>query len=76
MDLDIRNAIPDEERFMERMRDMASQLVQGIVFTVDLPSRHTSGRVPMLDISVWLEDREGQGPTVRHTYYEKELQVL
>ena len=71
MYLDVREAISEEERSMERLREMASDLVEGIVFTVDLPSRHRSGKVPMLDIAVWMEKREGEGHVVRHTYYEK-----
>ena len=43
---------------MERIREMAGGLVEEIVFTVDLPSRHQTQKVPMLDIAVWLEDRE------------------
>ena len=56
--MEVGEAISEEERSMERMRDMASSLVEGIVFTVDLPSRHKNGKVPMLDIAVWLEERD------------------
>ena len=45
-------------------------LVEGIKFTVDLPGRHTSGKVPMLDLAVWLEETRGV-KTIRHTYFEK-----
>ena len=50
---------PDEVRSMERMREMASSLVEGIVFTVDLPINHESKKVPMLDIAVWLDQDHG-----------------
>ena len=36
LDDDVREDQPEEERSMERVREMASNLVNGIVFTVDL----------------------------------------
>ena len=68
---DVRKNEPDEVRSMERMREMASSLVEGIVFTVDLPINHESKRVPMIDITVWLDQDHGGNPRVRHTYFEK-----
>ena len=68
---DIRKNEPDEVRSMERMREMASSLVEGIVFTVNLPINHESRKVPMLDIAVWLDEDPDGNPRVRHTYYEK-----
>ena len=59
-----------EEVMFEKVRILASELVQGIVFTTDLPERHTSGRVPMLDVEVWKEAREEGGVSIRHSYYE------
>ena len=53
---------------------MASRIIPGIIFTVDLPSRNKSGRVPMLDLCVWKEEitKEGmKGTRIRHSYYEK-----
>ena len=68
---DLEKDEPDEVRSMERMREMASSLVEGIIFTVDLPINHESKKVPMLDIAVWLDQDHGGNPRVRHTYYEK-----
>ena len=58
------------ERTMELMREMASSLIPGIQFTVDLPSRYPEGKVPMLDLQVGSE-ATGQGTAIRHTFYEK-----
>ena len=54
------------------MGEMASLLLPGIRFTTDLPSRYQSGKVPMLDLQVWIE-RSGPGTIIRHTYYEKQV---
>ena len=40
---------------MERVREVASRIVKGIVFTVDIPEWHQTGMVPMLDLAVWLD---------------------
>lgn len=39
---------------MERVREVASMIVKGIVLTVDIPEWHQTGKVPMLDVVVWL----------------------
>ena len=55
---------------MKKVQEVANMLVEGIKFTIDLPERHGDGRVPMLDLSVWMEDREGSR-VICHSYYEK-----
>ena len=42
-----------QESTLERIREVSSRLVTGMIFTKDLPKFHPSGRVPILDISVW-----------------------
>ena len=44
-----------EERTMQRVQEMANFLVEGIGFTVDLPGRHESRKVPMLDLALWID---------------------
>ena len=53
---------------------MASTLVPGISFTIDLPKNYNNGKIPMLDTQVWTEPgSQGQGTKVRHTFYEKKM---
>ena len=49
---------------------MANMMLEGIRFRVDLPANHTSRKVPMLDLAVWKEERDGI-QTIRHTFYQK-----
>ena len=56
---------------MNRIQEMANFLVDGIKFTVDIPERYVDKKVPMLDLAVWLEKKEGGGRKVRHTFYQK-----
>ena len=50
---------------------MANILVEGIRFTVDLPERHETRKVPMLDLTVWIDTVEGGRKKVRHTFHQK-----
>ena len=69
MTVDKEDGMTKEERTFEKVWILASGLVQGIEFTNDLPDRHQTGRVPMLDIEVWKEAREGREATlIRHSY--------
>ena len=71
MTKDLQENLSPEERTMARVQEMANRVVKDIIFTVDLPERHLSKQVPMLDVAVWVETDQGGNPTVRHTYYEK-----
>ena len=55
---------------MKRVQKMANMMLEGIRLTVDLPANHTSGKVPMLDLAVWKEERDGI-QTIRHSFYQK-----
>ena len=41
-----------------------------IQFTTDIPSNHEDGKMPVLDIKVWVEVMDGQ-PKLLHTFYKK-----
>ena len=56
---------------MARIQEMANKLLEGIKFTVDLPGRYQTAKVPMLDLAVWMDTMEGGAQKVRHTFYEK-----
>ena len=66
-----RGKSPQEET-LEKIRELASRLVPGIHFTKDLPENNPEGRVPMLDVAVWLDKKDGY-PRIRHSFYEKPL---
>ena len=62
--------VSSEELTMGKVQHLASILIEGIKFTVDLPERHNTNKVPMLDLSVWLDDQEDV-KVIRHSFYEK-----
>ena len=55
-DLDISEGLPDDERTTNVMVSLANQIDPNIVMTGDCPSKHDSGRVPMLDLAIYVEE--------------------
>ena len=52
---------------MERLKDIANGILDGIVMEEDLPSKDEDEKLPILDMACWLDD---QG-LARHIHYEK-----
>ena len=55
------------------IKEVADKLISGIKFTVDLPETNRSGRCPMLDLEVWLDNTVEGGKKIRHRFYEKPM---
>ena len=58
----------DEERTLRTLREIADSLEPNIQFTTDVPSNHQDGKMPVLDIKVWMRNVEGK-QTLLHTFY-------
>ena len=67
---DIAEGKTDSLRTIELVKEIGDCLVPGLRLTFDLPELHPSGKCPMLDIQVWVEDRE-ECSLVRHTFFQK-----
>ena len=52
---------------------MASDIFSGITFTCDCPSSNVNGKMPVLDLQLWLEKDESGVGVVRFEYYEKPI---
>ena len=63
--------VADDRRTFEMLREIADTIDPIIQLTVDYPSNHTSGRVPILDLEVWMERNEDGFSQVRWSFYEK-----
>ena len=67
-EIDRKEGIPDSERTMQLIRELADVLMPGLKFTVDVVENHASGKVPMLDLTVWTEvgdESKGTGDSIR-----------
>ena len=56
---DIEEAKSNSARTFGLIREVCNTLVPGLRLTVDLPEMHTSGKCPMLDLQVWVEEVDG-----------------
>ena len=55
-----------DQRTMAMLRDLADTLDPNLTFTFDCPSLNANGRMPILDIQVWIHENK-----VRHTFFRK-----
>ena len=51
-DQDKKENLSPEDQTMRKVQEMASSLIDGIRFTIDLPEKHEAKKVPMLDLAV------------------------
>ena len=61
--------VPDDERTMEVIKDIANSVDPMIKMTIDFPSKHEDKKVPMLDVKVWLEEKSNNN--IFYQFYEK-----
>ena len=59
----------DDARSMYVLRDIANSLDSNIQMEADYPSQHESGRLPVLDLEVWIDvDNK-----IQHSFYKKSI---
>ena len=61
----------DEMRTMKLIQQAANEIVTWLDFTLDLPELHQNGKVPMLDVEVWVDRRQGREDVLMWDFYEK-----
>ena len=67
---------PDDKRSFELVRMIGESIHKSIKLTVDVPSNHEDGKVPILDLKVWvthIETTNGQKVMILHEHYTKEV---
>ena len=64
--------IPADERTMRLLQQVASSIHPSIRLTIDFPSAHEDGKVPMLDVKMWIGEVNGERK-ILHEHYEKEM---
>ena len=58
---------------METIRDIANSIDPMIQLTVDFPELNENGRVPILDLEVWLIRDDDGFQQIRYSFYEKPM---
>ena len=62
-----------DAHWMSKVKDWGNQIHQSIGIKVDYPSLHEDLKMPILDLKVWIKEREGNQKIVVHEYYYKEV---
>ena len=56
----------DDMRMMREVQKMANTIEKDIRLTIEVPNSHPDGKLPVLDLKMWLESRrDGEGGTER-----------
>ena len=64
---------PGDKRTFEIVRQVGDSLEEMIKLTADYPSNHVTGRVPILDMEVWISRDEEGVSKIRWSFYEKKM---
>ena len=64
---------PGDKRTFEIVRQVGDSLEEMIKLTADYPSNHVTGRVPILDMEVWISRDEEGVSKIRRSFYEKKM---
>ena len=57
----------EDERLARVLKDIANHVMEGIEMEADFPSKNEDGKMPVLDMKVWI----GDDGNVVHQHYEK-----
>ena len=63
--------IEDDLRTFQELVAVGNSLDLNIQLELDVPSLHDDGKLPILDLKVWIEDNQ-----IRHIFYKKEWLLL
>ena len=63
--------IPEDQRNMELLKEVADAIEPMIQTTIDYPTNHEDNKMPILDLKVWTETREDGGREVEFEFYRK-----
>ena len=61
---------PKDKRTMDLIKQIGDSIHMSIVLGGDVPSNHTDGKVPILDLKVWIEDIETPNGKKRYIMHE------
>ena len=65
--------VPGDRRTFEVIKEIGDSLEDMIQLTADVPSNYSNGRVPILDMEVWIEKDEEGVSQLRWSFYEKKM---
>ena len=63
---------PADQRTAEAIREIANSVSDMLSWTCDFPSNHSSQKMPVLDIQIWVEEAE-DGTVTNYEFYSKPM---
>ena len=63
--------VPEDERNMKVLKDVADSVEPMIQTTIDYPSKHEDKKMPILDLKIWIDEHESGGREVQFEFYKK-----
>ena len=70
---DKREGLKSDKKTALEYAKIANDMEPDLRMTVDYPSNHQDGRMPVLDMKIWMERTEGNTNRMKHTFYEKPM---
>ena len=61
------------ENVVEKVKERADQIDSNIQVTTDISSRHTDGKLPLLDLKVWIGETKTGKTKILHEHYMKDV---
>ena len=65
--------IPGDRRTMEIVRDIGNSIHPSIQLEVDYPSNYEDGKMPLLDLKVWVQEGGDGSSRIVHEFYTKDV---
>ena len=73
-DLEI-TSCEEEKRTIELIKEIGESIHSSIEIETDCPSNHEDNKLPLLDLKVWLQEKDGK-KYIMHEHYQKEVSSL
>jgi hypothetical protein len=65
--------VTDEQHTFRVLQAIANSIHPQVQLTLDTPGNHTDGKMPVLDLKIWVQ-RDSHGlQSIHHTFYKKEV---
>ena len=61
-----------EKETANKVKELGDTIDESIVVETDCPSNHADNKLPLLDLKVWLEKKDGKRVVI-HEFYQKEV---
>ena len=76
-DIDVKEITMEEKEkeTTQKIKEIGDSIHESIVLETDCPSNHNDNKLPILDLKVWLEERNGKH-FIMHEFYQKEVSSM